>query len=193
MSLVQAMAIATRLAIQGDRLTTDANVEVVGINIDKRENLTGMVWDEQTATVGFTYKSITQRTVWIENFFSVGFKLEYVPGYKLGGVAVEDASSDPFLGNIWTALAPFVTSGQPVLMRPHPADLEPEWSVSAGETEGGAAAGRNGVLRWFTPSEPGTHTVKLLLSDGVAQFESQVSVNIQARERTPVASLTPSQ
>ncbi len=193
MSLVRAMQIATQLGIQGERLTTDALVEVVGVNIDSRERNTGMVWNEETATVSFTYKFTTQRTVWIENFFSVGFKLEYVSNYRLGGVAVEDASADPFLGNIWTAVAPFVSSGQPLLMRPHPRDLEPVWFVSDGETEGGAAAGRNGVLTWFTPSQPGTHTVKLLLSDGVAQFESQVSVNIQAREQTPAASPTPSQ
>ncbi|MEX1103434.1 MAG: glycosyl hydrolase family 18 protein, partial [Dehalococcoidia bacterium] len=193
MSLVEAMAIATRLAIQGDGLNTDSNVDVVGINIDKNESLTGMVWNEQTATVGFTYKFTTQRTVWIENFFSVGFKLEYISEYKLGGVGIENASGDQFLGNIWTALSPFITSGQPVLLRPHPNDLLPVWTVSGGEQEGGERAGWDGVVTWFTPSEPGTHTVKLLLSDGVAQFESEVSVNIQARERTPTASPTPSQ
>ncbi len=193
MSLVEAMAIATRLAIQGEELTTDSNVDVVGINIDRNEALTGMVWDDQTATVGFTYKSVTQRTVWIENFFSVGFKLEYISQYRLGGVAIENASGAQFLGNIWTALTPFISSGQPVLMQPHPEDLLPVWFVSDGEKEGGDRAGRDGVLKWFTPSEPGTHTVKLLLSDGVSQFESQVSVNIQARERTPVASPTASQ
>jgi hypothetical protein len=35
--------------------------------------------------------------------------------------------------------------------------------------------------------------VKLLLSDGVSQFESQVTVNIQARQQTPTASPTASQ
>jgi hypothetical protein len=193
MSIVRAMDIATQLAIQGDRLTTDANVEVVGINIDEREDLTGIVWNEESATVGFTYKFTTQRTVWIENFFSVGFKLEYASRYRLGGVAVEDASADPFVGNIWTALLPFISSGQPVLLRPHPDDLLPKWFVSDGQKEGGEAAGRNGVLTWFTPSQPGTHTVKLMLSDGVAQFEKQVSVNVQARDQAPSASPTPSQ
>lgn len=190
MSLVEAMAIATLLGVQGDSLTTDSNVSVVGVNIDKSESLTGIVWDDKSATVGFTYKSVTQRTVWLENFFSVGFKLEYVSRYRLGGVAIENASSDQFLGNIWTALSPFISSGQPVLMRPHPDDLLPLWEVSAGDKEGGERAGRDGVLRWFTPSEPGTQTIKLRLSDGVAQFESQVSVNIQARERTATASPT---
>lgn len=187
MSLTKAMAIATQLSISGvdSKLTTESNVDVVGVNIDRSENLTGLVWDPNTATVAFTYKFNTNRTVWIENFFSVGFKLEYISEYRLGGVAVEDASSNDYLGNIWTAVAPYISSGQPVLMQPHPKDLAPEWWVSGGQKEGGERAGQNGVLRWFTPSEAGTYVVKLLLSDGVAQFESQISVNILPRERTP--------
>lgn len=181
MTLVDAMAIATRLSVQGDKLTTESNVDVVGQNIDTREALTGMVWTDEAATVGFTYKFTTQRTVWIENFFSVGFKLEYVSRYKLGGIAVENASADPLIGDIWPALLPFISSGQPVLMRPNDEDLAPVWEVSGGQKEGGERAGRNGVLKWFTPAEPGTYTVKLTLSDGVALFESQISVNIQAR------------
>ncbi len=191
MSLAQAMAIATRLGIQGDKLSTESNVQVVALNVDRTENLTGMQWDAQTATVGFTYKFNSQRVIWIENFFSIGFKLEYVSQYELGGLAVEDGSNDPYLGNIWTALGPYIATGQPTLMRPNPDDLLPRWEVSGGEKQGGERAGQNGVLSWFTPAQAGTHTVKLVLSDGVSQFESAVSVNIQPRERTPAPGTTP--
>lgn len=191
MSLAQAMAIATRLGIQGDKLSTESNVDVVAVNVDRTENLTGMQWDPQTATVGFTYKFNSQRVIWLENYFSIGFKLEYVSQYKLGGIAIEDASNDPYLGNIWPALNIYISSGQPELVRPNSDDLLPRWEVSGGETQGGGRAGQNGVLSWFTPAQPGTHTVKLVLSDGVAQFESVISVNIQPRERTPVPGTTP--
>jgi hypothetical protein len=193
MSITQAMEIATKLSISGvdSKLTTDSNVDVVGVNIDRRENLYGLTWDPNTATVAFSYKFNTNRTVWLENYFSVGFKLEYISQYGLGGVAVEDGSANKYLGNIWTAITPYVSSGQPVLMQPHPNDLVPSWEVSGGQKEGGERAGQNGVLRWFTPSEPGTYVVKLLLSDGVAQFESQISVNILVRERTPAAGTSP--
>ena len=191
MSLAVAMAIATRLGIQGDKLSTESNVDVVAVNVDRTENLTGMQWDAQTATVGFTYKFNSQRVIWIENYFSIGFKLEYVGQFKLGGIAIEDASNDPYLGNIWPALNIYISSGQPELLRPNSDDLLPRWEVSGGEKQGGERAGQNGVLNWFTPAQPGTHTVKLLLSDGVAQFESSVSVNIQPRERTPAPGTTP--
>ena len=186
LSLAEAMGIATKLSIrgQGQRLETSTNVEVVGVNIDKKDNLTGIVWDPVTACVAFTYKNNGARTVWIENFFSVGFKLELIPKFGLGGVAVEDASDDINLGNIWAAVVPFVASGQPVLLQPNSGDLIPKWSASKGTIEGGPQ-GPKGSVTWVTPAEPGTYKVTLQLSDGVSLFESEIPANVQPRERTP--------
>jgi hypothetical protein len=51
---------------------------------------------------------------------------------------------------------------------------------------------RRGTANWFTPAEPGTYTISLTLSDGVAVFENSVPVNVKARDsRTPVATTTP--
>lgn len=186
LSVTEAMGIATKLSIrgQGQRLETSTNVEVVGVNIDKKDNLTGIVWDPVTACVAFTYKSNGARTVWIENFFSVGFKLEFIPRFSLGGVAVEDASDNINLGNIWPAIVPFVTGGQPILLQPNSNDLIPKWTPSKGTIEGGPL-GPKGSVTWVTPPEPGTYKVTLQLSDGVSLFESEVTANVQPRERTP--------
>lgn len=188
MPLTEAMVIATTLSIRAGaegKVTTSSNVQVVGVNIDRDENLTGIKWSPETASVYFTYKLGTGRTVWIENFFSIGFKLEYITRYGLGGVGIEDASDNVHLGNIWPALEPFITSGQPILLQPNPADLEPAWNVSNGSKEGGS----RGVLTWATPPEPGTYTITLTLSDGVALFENQISVQVQPRQApaTPTA------
>jgi hypothetical protein len=137
------------------------------------------LWDEGSATVAFTYKDDGGRTVWLENAFSVGFKLEFVTAFGLGGFAVEDASDNAFLGNIWSGIVPFVDSGAPVLMRPNPDDLVPRWRISNGTMEDVAP----GVVRWTTPSEPGTYTVNLTLSDGIFFFESQVDVQVQPRQQ----------
>lgn len=192
--LSDAMARATRMSIGAggdEKIVASSVVEIVGTNIDREENLSGIVWQPETATVAFTYKSGTPRTVWLENFFSVGFKLELIPRYKLGGVAVENASDDVYLGNIWTALVPFITSGQPILMQPNPADLLPRWTVSKGTIEGGERAGQKGRIKWSTPAEPGTYTIKLTLSDGSYYFENEVAVTVQPREaRTPTATVT---
>ncbi|MGD9932287.1 MAG: hypothetical protein AB7T37_01080, partial [Dehalococcoidia bacterium] len=145
-----------------------------------------VIWDPQVASVAFTYDLNGGRTVWIENVFSIGFKLELIPRFGLGGVAIEDASANQLLGNIWPALAPFVASGQPVLVQPNPDDLVPAWTVTDGIAEGG----QKGVLTWSTPANAGTYTITLALSDGVARFENEIQVNVEEAAR-PAASATP--
>jgi len=151
---------------------TNANYDVIGVNIDKSSGLTGLVWSPDAACVAFTYKSgSSTATVWLENFYSVGFKLEFITKYKLGGVAVEDGSESESqaLGNIWTAITPFAASGQPLLLQPNGADLTPKWKTSKGNVEGG----QRGSVKWTTPPDPGNYTVTLSLSDGVSTFEER--------------------
>jgi spore germination protein YaaH len=176
--LTEAMTKATKLSVASGELATNENVDIVAFNLDRSEGLSGLLWDTNTATVAFTYKDDGGRTVWLENFFSIGFKLEFVPTYGLGGVAIEDASDDQFLGNIWTALVPYLRTGQPILMRPNPADLEPRWSASDGTLEGG----QSGVVRWTAPAVPGSYTVNLVLSDGVFLFDSEIKLNVKERD-----------
>lgn len=184
MSVTQAMTIATQIAIRADKVQTSSQVTVVGTNIDKEEGRTGVQWFPDSACVAFTYEQNGGRTVWIENFFSVGFKLEYINQFKLGGVAVEDASDGIYLGNIWTAVLPFVSSGQPVLLAPNSIDLAPKWTVSKGTLEDN----RKGRITWSTPADPGTYSITLTLSDGVSLFQSEAAANVVARDtKTPAA------
>jgi spore germination protein YaaH len=192
MNITQAMAIATALSVRtgaDQKLTTNTQVKIVGTNINKEDGRTGVFWDTNSATVAFTYEQNGGRTVYLENFFSIGFKLAYIPQFKLGGVAVEDASSSQFLGNIWTALVPYITSGQPTLMQPNHDDLRPEWKPAKGAFDDSL----KGSITWTTPAEPGTYTTTLTLSDGVSRFQSEIAANVEARTSTnPAASTTPS-
>jgi hypothetical protein len=185
MTLVDAMRIAARLSIRtgGARVVTESNYEVAGTNIDKAEGRSGVQWSPETACVFFTYEESGGRTMYIENVFSIGFKLEYIPRYKLGGVAVDDASANPYLGNIWPALVTFIATGQPSLVQPNATDLAPGWVTSAGDLDGG----QRGVVKWRTPATPGTYTVTLTLSDGVARFQNTLSVDVEARDTRSTA------
>ena len=184
MRVTDAMNIATKLAIQGEKLQTGSQAIVSGVNINKQDGRSGIAWVPEVACVAFTYEQNGGRTVWLENFFSIGFKLQYIEQFKLGGVAVEDASDDIYLGNIWTALVPYISSGQPILMQPNPQDLQPKWTTSKGAFEDS----RKGYVTWSTPAEAGTYTVTLTLSDGVALFQSELPANVTPRDtRTPVA------
>ena len=187
MSLAQAMSIATRVTVraEADAITTSTVIEVAGTNIDKDEGLPGIRWSPETATVAFSYKQpqgAGSRTIYVENFFSIGFKLELITANKLGGVAIEDGSGNEFLGNIWTALVPFITSGQPILMQPNPQDLAPRWSVS--ENQGTIEDTTRGSARWSTPAAPGTYTISLTLSDGVSLFENGIQISVKAKPTT---------
>jgi spore germination protein YaaH len=177
MTLFNALSIAAKLSVHvsgEEGIAVNSNVDVVATNIDRTQGRSGVIWDPQVACVAFTYDLNGGRTVWIENVFSVGFKLELIPRYGLGGIAVEDASNSEFLGNIWPAIEPFVANGQPVLLQPNPADLAPEWQVSDGQAEGGD----RGVLSWLTPSRAGTYAITLALSDGVVVLENVIEVNV---------------
>ncbi len=179
-TLTDAMTTATKLRVAGPELAPNENVEISGLNIDQNEDLTGLIWSAPTATVAFNYKLDGARTVWIENVFSVGFKLEFATQWGLGGIAVEKASDDPFLGNIWPAIVPYVETGQPVLLQPNANDLQPKWSADQGLLEGG----QRGVVRWTAPAEPGTYTVHLSLSDGVVTFDSEIHLAVEQRQDT---------
>jgi Glycosyl hydrolases family 18 len=190
MTITDAMNIATKLSIRAGadgKLTTNSVVSIVGVNVNKEDGRSGVTWDTASATVAFTYENNGGRTVWLENFFSIGFKLEFISQYKLGGVGIEDASKNTYLGNIWTALVPFITSGQPVLMQPNSNDLQPAWNASKGTIQDST----KGAIKWNTPADAGTYTVTLTLSDGVSKFQSEIPANVQAKDtKTPAASPT---
>ncbi|MXW24854.1 MAG: hypothetical protein F4Z77_00915 [Dehalococcoidia bacterium] len=182
LTLTEAMTVASKLAIRSENMEVGGDIQVVAVNIDRDEGLSGLRWQPETATVAFTYKLNGGRTVWIENMFSAGFKLEFVSVYGLGGLAVEDSSVNVFLGNIWTAVEPFVASGQAVLLQPDQDQLLPRWEVTAGNLVGG----ERGLVTWQTPLEAGSYTVTLTLSDGVERFESRIVLFLESLEDEPV-------
>ena len=179
LTLTEAMTIASQLGVRSESVTAGAAIRIVAVNIDRDEGLSGLRWQPETATVAFTYKLDGGRTVWIENVYSAAFKLEFVSAWGLGGLAVEDASDNAFLGDIWGAIEPFLETGQPVLRRPAPTDLLPDWRVTAGELIGGD----RGIVTWQAPPEAGTYRVTLSLSDGVERFENHITLVLPPPER----------
>ncbi|MCS7294825.1 MAG: glycosyl hydrolase family 18 protein [Chloroflexota bacterium] len=191
LKLAKAMRIAAAITQPGtsaEPIRTNANVEISAPNIDRNLGVSGIVWDPNTATVTFTYKQNGNRTVWIENAFSIGFKPELATKHQLGGIAIEDVSADPLVGDIWPALKPFIESGQPVLVQPNPADLEPRWSASGGTLQGGA----RGSVTWTAPPQPGTYRITLQVGDGVFRFENTIDVAVQPASAAGTASTTAS-
>lgn len=187
LTLTEAMTIASQLGVRSESVTAGASIQIVAVNIDRDEGLSGLRWQPETATVAFTYKLGGGRTVWIENAFSAAFKLEFVSAWSLGGLAVEDASDNVFLGDIWGAIGPFLESGRPVLRQPAPTDLLPDWRVTGGSLIGGD----RGIVTWQAPPEAGAYRVTLGISDGVERFENHITLVLPPPERETTPSQAP--
>jgi hypothetical protein len=167
---LEAMVVAGEIKIREPedpaRIEPDTGVKVVAVNQAQSEGATGLRWSDDAAAISFSYGAPTDRTVYIENVFSVGFKLEQVQAYALGGVAVADASAHRDVANIWPAINQLLETGTVSLVRPNGDSLVPRWEAPDGGTLD-AAAGPSVVWR---VQEAGTYTLRMLFSDGDMVF-----------------------
>lgn len=177
LTTAEALSIAGQITVRDrDKVVTGADVTVSADNIN-RENGSGPQWTAQ-GVVSFSYRAAEdQRTVWIENVYSVGYKLEIVQLYKLGGVAVDNASADPRITNIWSAIEQYQAAGAPVLQAPNPQTLRPQWLADGKPIPD---AGTRAVITWRAPSDPGKHTLAVIVSDGTLRVTNSTDVDVRA-------------
>ena len=69
-------------------------------------------------------------------------------------------------------------AGNVTLAKPNGELLEPRWQVSAGSLESDAGS----RVTWRLPAEPGSHTLTLIVSDGVVRMGQQLLVAVQPRQ-----------
>jgi hypothetical protein len=177
--LSQALGLASTLVArtEGDIRPQD-QVTIVGPNIYQDEGASGLFWDDEALAVSFSYPGEGgARTVWIENGFSVAFKLDLVRRFQLGGVAVEDVSLSAAGPNIWIPVEELADSGNMTLVKPNGSLLKPYWEASEGALDGGA----QGAVVWTAPA-PGTYEVTLVVSDGVVRVGQRLSLEVKAGE-----------
>jgi hypothetical protein len=177
--LSQALGLASTLVArtQGDIRPQD-QVTIVGSNIYQEEGASGLFWDDEAMAVSFSYPGEGgARTVWIENGFSIAFKLDLVRRFQLGGIAVEDVSLSAAGPNIWGPIQELAESGKVTLVKPNGSLLKPYWEASEGALDGGA----QGAVVWTAPA-PGTYEVTLVVSDGVVRVGQRLSLEVKAGE-----------
>jgi hypothetical protein len=128
--------------------------------------------------------------VFIENSFSAAFKMEMVQAYRLGGLAISDASATSDVANLWPAVAEFVRANAVSLGRPNDQALLPVWQADAGEV--GAGAGTTAT--WIAPSTAGTFNLLLVVSDGEQRFGRRLAVEVKKGDEpssTPLVTFGP--
>ncbi|MGI8551984.1 MAG: glycosyl hydrolase family 18 protein [Dehalococcoidia bacterium] len=175
---LSALSIASQIQVQnGEQAVAGGNVTFAAANLNRDAGASGLIWDSTTATVSFVYKvGDATHVVWIANEYSEGFKLDYVRLYRLGGVAVDDASADAALGNPWPAIAQYNATGAPPLLQPNGQLLAPSWAVDGKPLDTGGRA----VVTWPAPPQPGDHAVSLVVSDGLIRVIATASFTLRA-------------
>jgi len=185
---LEAMLLASDIRVRepadADDIETEVGVKVVAVNLDESEGATDIEWSDDAAALAFSYGTPGRRTVYIENVFSVGFKLEIAQAYALGGIAIADASARTDVANIWPAINQLLANGTVDLVRPNGDALVPRWEAPDGG-KFDAAAGTTVVWR---AEEAGDFILRMLLSDGDQRFGRDLTVKVK---RAASIGLTP--
>jgi hypothetical protein len=160
---------------------------VVAVNLAQSEGATDIRWNDDAAALSFSYVAPDTRTVYIENVFSAGFKLEMVQTYALGGVAVSDASAKTDVANIWPVVNQLIETGTASLVRPNGDALVPRWEAP----DGGKLDATAGPSVIWRTDEPGTYTLRMLISDGDQRFGQEIDVEVKEKKGTPTVTSEP--
>lgn len=176
--LTEALSLAGTPALQGSGPpAAGASVQVGGSNLVNGAGTGGLHWDDTARAVSFSYTgSGGERTAWLANLFSEGFKIDLARQYALAGIAIEDVSQAAADANIWPAVLQYAETGAVELVKPNGQLLQPQWTASGGQLESAGGA----LVTWRAPSEPGTYTLTLIVSDGVLRVGQELIVSVQA-------------
>jgi hypothetical protein len=194
---LQAMVLASTAVIRDPSNPEDIKpgtvVKLVAKNLDDSEGATSMAWDEDSLTVSFALGGTERQRIYVENSYSVSFKLELVQSYGLGGLAVSDGSAESDVANVWPTVRALVTSGTVSLVRPNDLMLQVSWQSPDASvvTEPGATNAT------WTPHASGEQHVELIVSDGERRFGQQLTINVGQGDTTtspsPIQSFAPTE
>ena len=166
-------------------------VSLTAVNMAQELGNSGLRWDSPSRTVSFAFAERGgPRTVWVENGYSMAFRLDLAQRYDLGGVVIADAQADETLPAIWEPLAGYLDSGAVTLLQPYGPYLNPCWQALDGVIEGEAgncwASGTvSGVATWRAPGTPGVYEVRLVVSDGEAFVGRQLALRVTEEGEQP--------
>ncbi|MBI2724070.1 MAG: hypothetical protein HYX50_03310 [Chloroflexi bacterium] len=176
LSLADALGRASVVSVktQGD-IAPGAQVPLVAQNVATSEGASGIKWDDAARAVTFSYPGRGgKRTVWIANQFSAAFRLDLAQRFGLGGVSINDVSTEGGGGDVWTAVQQLSDSGSLTLSRPNGELLTPTWSVSEGSVSPAIGEGTT----WTAPTSAGTYQIVIIVSDGIIRMGQQVGLDV---------------
>jgi hypothetical protein len=181
---LQAMSLATESAVRSpspDEVKTGSTVTIVAKNLDEGEGASPMRWNEDAVSVSFATGGTDRRRIYVENSYSASFKMEMVQAYRLGGLAISDASETSDVANLWPTVNAFVDTATLVLVRPNDGSFLPIWQAPEG---GDLGAGAGPTATWIAPGTAGTYAVVLTVSDGTHRFGRTLAIEVKKGNET---------
>ena len=181
LTLTDALAIASTPVTRPDESIAPGDAVVaLGLNLADETGASSLRWDETARAVTFSYTGLGGvRTVWLANVFSAAFRLDLARRYQLGGIAIDDVSQRVADANLWPAVLQYAQSGEVALVQPNGALLQPSWSVSGGQLQSNTGP----AVTWRVPSDAGTYTLTLVVSDGVMRVGQELRIPVQPRQQ----------
>ncbi len=183
LSLDDALGRASIVSVKtaGD-LTPSSKVQLVAQNLAASENASGLTWDDGARSVTFKYPGRGgTRTVWVANAFSAAFRLDLAQRRGLGGVTINDVSTQGGGADVWAPVQQAADTGSLTLSRPNGELLTPAWSTASGTI----TPQTGDAVTWTAPANEGTYTVTLIVSDGVVRAGQLVSLDVAPGATTP--------
>lgn len=189
MGYLGAMALASTVAVREPtdpaKIKPDVQVELLATNLDESEGATSMRWDEEALAVSFSLGGTEHDRIYIENAYSVAFKLELVQAYALGGVVVADGSASSDVANVWPKVRELIDSATVLLRRPNEQMLQATWQAPDG---GDLQADSGSTRALWTPRTQGEQRVVLVVSDGERRFGQAIAIGVGQGDKTPTPS-----
>ena len=175
----EALGLAAQISVrEAGPIRSGQRVTLVGDNIFQDAGASGLFWDRFARMVSFVAAGQTEDpvTVWIENRFSIAFKLQAISEFELGGLAIEDVSATDGAAGVWEPVIEFLEQGTVSPTLPNDQLFVPIWEVDAGELSG---SGREGWVVWESPAIPGQYEARLILSDGDVRVGRALAVTVE--------------
>ena len=175
----EAIGLAAQISVrEAGPIRTGQRVTLVGDNIYQPAGASGLFWDRFARMVSFVAAGQTEDpvTIWIENRFSVAFKLQAIAEFELGGLAIEDVSATAGSADLWEPVIEFLEQGAVSATLPNDQLFVPIWEVDAGELSG---SGREGWVVWESPTIPGQYEARLILSDGDVRVGRALAITVE--------------
>lgn len=169
-----ALNLSTKIEIkQPASIAPGKTLTFLAVNLLADTGGSGLKWDDNAKAVAFNYKGTDgNHTVYIENAFSAGYRLQLAKQYNINGVALEPAGQHLAESKISDMLKGF-TGGSVQLLEPNTSAFSPVWEASEGAVESTSGAWTN----WTIPNGEGDFQVNVSISDGVIRVNGSKSVS----------------